>query len=40
VRTLALRPDLLDDAAWEECARLGLLAEDTGRRAGYPDSHC
>jgi tRNA (guanine37-N1)-methyltransferase len=27
-RTLALRPDLLDDAAWEECERLGLLAGD------------
>ena len=27
-RTLAVRPDLLDDAAWEECARLGLLAGD------------
>ncbi|MBX5491659.1 MAG: tRNA (guanosine(37)-N1)-methyltransferase TrmD [Chloroflexi bacterium] len=24
-RTLAWRPDLLDDPAWEECARLGLL---------------
>lgn len=24
-RTLAWRPDLLDDAAWEECERLGLL---------------
>ena len=29
-RTLALRPDLLDDAAWEECERLGLLVEDGG----------
>jgi tRNA (guanine37-N1)-methyltransferase len=28
-RTLALRPDLLDDAAWEECARLGLLDGDS-----------
>jgi tRNA (guanine37-N1)-methyltransferase len=26
-RTLATRPDLLDDAAWEECRRLGLLGE-------------
>ncbi len=26
-RTLAWRPDLLDDAAWEECARLGLVPE-------------
>jgi tRNA (guanine37-N1)-methyltransferase len=30
-RTLALRPDLLDDAAWEECGRLGLLVEDSSR---------
>jgi tRNA (guanine37-N1)-methyltransferase len=27
-RTLAWRPDLLDDAAWEECARLGLVPAD------------
>ncbi len=27
-RTLALRPDLLDDAAWEACTRLGLLTEE------------
>jgi tRNA (guanine37-N1)-methyltransferase len=26
-RTLAWRPDLLDDAAWEECARLGLAPD-------------
>ena len=29
-RTLAVRPDLLDDEAWEECGRLGLLDGDGG----------